>query len=72
MQSTMRGTETVAAAHKTKNTPTKVNMEELVGNTDGFADSGWDFSFQAFVLWLMIIPCSASVQPSCSAIFPKY
>ncbi|KAF8507524.1 hypothetical protein BU17DRAFT_57352 [Hysterangium stoloniferum] len=28
------------AAHKTKNTQSKVNMEELVGNTDGFADSG--------------------------------
>ncbi|KAF8585724.1 ARM repeat-containing protein [Ramaria rubella] len=28
------------AAHKTKAVQTKVNMEELVGNTDGFADSG--------------------------------
>lgn len=33
-------TEHITAAHKTKNTPMKVNMEELVGNTDGFADSG--------------------------------
>ena len=62
------GAETVAAAHKTKNTPTKVNMEELVGNTDGFADSGWDFSFQEFVLWLMII----SMFSVSSAIVQRY
>ena len=36
----MYNTEHTLAAHKTKNTPTKINMEELVGNTDGFADSG--------------------------------
>lgn len=29
-----------AVAHKTKHSQSKINMEELVGNTDGFADSG--------------------------------
>lgn len=30
----------IAASVKNKATAGKVNMEELVGNTDGFADSG--------------------------------
>lgn len=37
--------ESAAAGPKGKSTSGKVNMEELIGNTDGFADSGFACSF---------------------------
>ena len=49
----MLQTENDTAAHKTKNTQTKINMEELVGNTDGFADSGYDVFPLSVGLWLI-------------------
>ena len=35
---------TLAGNAKSKEKPRDVNMDELVGNTDGFADSGYEYA----------------------------